>query len=353
MWEKAYIPGSKPDGKPIISVLAKRSYFISRGKVELASEQAPLVQNDEFENPDQMIYSEVIAETDYIPYKPFTDFVVLGKVYTPEQKQAYYLDSSVRIGPLQKVVRVFGNRTVEAKTLRGLVISDPQPFTEMELGYKNAYGGVARSKDNTLYSYYPNPIGKGFTLKGGFEDPTQIQLPNLEDPESPLTSDNLVLSKPELWVDAPKPASFGWTKRSFYPRYTYAGVMPEQLEGVANQYKELQGNGSANIQIPRMDYRVYQGASDGLWGALLKGNEQVQLKYFDARYPTYDFSLPNDLPKMTLDIGDGPTLLEPVLHTVVIDMNKKMLYLVWRGCLEYGGIEALAKMNGPIADVKN
>ena len=342
MWQKAYIPGNTPDGTPIFSVLAKKTYSISLGKVTPADEQVPLVESDTFENPDQFMYSEIVAETDYIAYKPTTDVVVTGKAYAPSGKQAYHLDCSVSAGPLKKSVIVYGPRKLEARALRGFTISSPQPFTEMELGYKHAYGGVARTKDGTLHSYFPNPIGKGFVFKGGFDDPEEVVIPHLEDPLSAITADNLILSKPEEWIHAPRPASFGWTRRNFYPRYTYAGVLPEQLQAVMEQYKS-QGS-SEQIEIPRLDYKVFQGASDGLWGEQLRGDEIVKLAYFDKDNPVFEFPLPGERPEMTMDLGEGPEELKPVLQTLTIDMQKKVMTMVWRGHTVYGGIEQLATL---------
>jgi hypothetical protein len=347
-----FIPGYNPQGKTILSVLAKKTYTIAPGKVEVASEQIPFLESDEFEQPDQFMYSEVIAETDFIPYKIYPDVVVLGKAYTPMQQRAYYLDCAVQVGPLRKDIRVCGNRTVEMKAFKTLEFREPEPFTEMELGYKNAYGGIAKARDGTLYSYYPNSIGRGFHIKGGFEDVSELKVPNLEDPDHPVTEESLVVSQFEKWTEAPKPVSFGFTRRNSYPRYTYAGVLPEMLQGVAEQYKQTHGNLSGDIIIPKLDFRVYQGASEGLWGADLYGDESVQIDYMDKYEPYYSFELPGDIPEMKIDIGDGTSLLKPSIHTVAINMEDKVFTMVWRGSVEIDGFESLATIGVPKISVK-
>jgi hypothetical protein len=344
-WITAIIPGGDPDGNPIISLLAKRTYSISPGNVMVADEQQELITEDRYTDPQNPQYSDVEDETDFLVYKPYTDVIIKGKARTPTTKKALHLDCEALIGPLKKVVRVYGNRTIKSKTFRGFALSDPEPFEEMDLGYRNAYGGIAASKNGTLYSYYPNPIGRGFYLKGGFdEDNETLVAPNLEDPASPLTNEQIVLGAIDEWPQAPKPASFGWTRRNFYPRYTYAGVLPEYLDAAKESLKTLQEKnpGTPLPEIPRMDFRVYQGASDGLWGQKLKGDEPVRLVYFDRDYPQFDFRLPADYPTLTIDMGKGPQELERNLHTVVIDMEKKLLTMLWRGSLRYGGIDELA-----------
>ncbi len=342
------LPGGDSDGKPILSVLAKATYSIRQGTIAPADEQLPLCSEDIYVDPGNPLYSEVDDETDLIAYKPTTDVVIKGSAQCPQNKKAYHLDLEAIIGPYKKTVRVFGNRQVKQRAFRGYSIGDPEPFEKIELGYRNAYGGIASSKNGTIYSYYPNPIGKGFYLKGGFdEDSVVFALPNLEDPDSPLTEEQLILSSIEDWKSAPRPASFGWTRRNFFPRYIYAGVLPEYLDAAKESMKQQKANnpGAAPAaDIPRMDFRVYQGASDGLWGEKLKGNEKVKLTYFDREYPNFECALPDEYPTLTIDKGDGPQELERNLQTVMIDMDKKIMTLVWRGSLVYGGIEELATL---------
>lgn len=346
MWRTAFIPGGDPEGNPIISVLAKQTWTLEPGRLTLSEEQEELVESDQLDDPANMQYGEVLAETDYLVWKPTTDVVVLGRAWSPRGKQAWHLDCEVRVGPYHKVVRVFGNRRVIARPLRGYALSDPEPFESIPLGYRYAYGGVACDRDGTVLPYFPNPIGRGFAIKGGFEDESNLSVPNLEDPHTPLTSDTLVLDRFEAWEHAPRPASLGWTRRTFYPRYTYAGVLPEYLEAARKNALEMARKDPrcADMPIPVMDYRVYQGASEGLWSKKLAGNEPFTLTYLDPDTPRFEAALPGKVPVLTLDLGAGPRELEPNLHTVVIDMDRKRVLLVWRGSLRYGGLEELATL---------
>lgn len=317
------------------------------GKVEDAGVQQTFCTEDTYADNDNPQYSEVIAETDLIFYKPATDFIVKGKAHAPRGKKAYHLDVKVSAGQMRKTVRVYGNRIAKVKTFGGVSISAPEPFESMELGYKRAYGGVCKDKNGTIVTYFPNPIGMGFTLKGGISEETEvIAVPNLEDPSSPVTSDNLMQAKFEDWPNCPKPASLGWTRRNFYPRYTYAGVLPEYLEiakknreEAARKYPQM-----ADVSIPKMDYRAYQGASEGLGKRVLNGGETVMLTYLDPIHPEFEFALPEHKPHMTFDIGMGEKELEPVLQTVVVDKEKNVLTMLWRGIMKYEGVESLANI---------
>jgi hypothetical protein len=345
-WYYGFVPGSRPDGQPILSVIAKRTYALDQESCRVADEQIPLHEQDVYENPDDPGYSETLAESDFIFYKPFTDVVVTGSACAPKGKRAYHLDCGVRVGPVSKTVRVYGDRRIESRALRGAAFTDPAPFETRPIGYANAYGGIAANKQGTIYTYPPNPIGKGFAIKGGFEEVESIAVPSQEDPARPFTAEEMICAKFEEWAQAPAPASLGWTRRNFYPRYTFAGVLPEYLEAARESLREAREKNPrfSSVSLTAMDFRIYQGASDGLGSWLLEGAEAVHLRYLDRQFPDFRFALPGDPPVLTLDVGEGPRELDPVLQTVSIDMHSRMLSMVWRGSMEYDGVEAFEHM---------
>ncbi len=345
-WFYAFIPGSRPDGQPIVSVIGKQTYDIAPDACRVSENPVPLVDQDQFADPENPNYSEALAESDFAFFKPFTDVIVTGRACAPRGKRAYHLDCSVRAGPLAKTVRVYGDRRIESRALRGIAFSDPEPFESKPIGYAYAYGGVAVNKQGTFYSYPPNPIGRGFAIKGGVDDVEKIPAPSQEDPAKPFTAEELIVSKFDEWSSAPVPASLGWTRRNFYPRYTYAGVLPEYLDAAQESLRIAREKHPqfSSLSLTKMDFRMYQGASDGLWGTQLLGNEAVRLIYLDPEWPDLRFALPADPPLLTLDTGDGPVELEPFLQTVIINMNNRTLSMVWRGSKEYGGVEELEHM---------
>jgi hypothetical protein len=42
-------------------------------------------------------------------------------------------------------------------------------------------------------------------------------------------------------------------------------------------------------------------------------------------------------PKIGIDLGDGCKFTDAVLHTVCVLREKKRMYQVWRGAIEYAG----------------
>jgi hypothetical protein len=75
----------------------------------------------------------------------------------------------------------------------------------------------------------------------------------------------------------------------------------------------------------------------------LAGNEHVILIHLtpDGRL---EFDLPNDPPRIMLDISLGENELPPVLHTVCIRPEEGQVDLVWRGAHEYPGTDWLPEM---------
>jgi hypothetical protein len=54
--------------------------------------------------------------------------------------------------------------------------------------------------------------------------------------------------------------------------------------------------------------------------------------------------LPNDTPRVGIDIGEGVYEPDVVLHTVMIDLDESCVDLVWRGAVPYQGPEWLPQM---------
>ena len=137
-----------------------------------------------------------------------------------------------RWAPPARIVRVFGDRKVYV-TGSGIAFTAPVPFDRMPLDYGLAYGGKDdKSEEGVPYVYPKNPVGKGFVVKNNLKALQDLILPNLEDPAKLLTPQNLVLQKFERWNEWPDPVGFGCTGKNFHPRYTLAGLPPDQQASV-------------------------------------------------------------------------------------------------------------------------
>ena len=85
-----------------------------------------------------------------------------------------------------------------------------------------------------------------------------------------------------------------------------------------------------------MDFRFFNGASDGLAFPYLAGDERIETANLspDGRFA---FLLPGERPRIAVDIGAGMERLETVIHTVMVRMEEHQVDIVWRGALPYPG----------------
>lgn len=153
-------------------------------------------------------------ESDLSGVKPTTDILVRGDAIVPNGKTVTELDVLLRVGKINKRLRVTGDRIWEKGLLGGVKISAPLPFKRMPLVYERAFGGWDRSatkpEDHRLEAR--NPIGAGFAVRS--ENCENLRLPNIEYPDQLITS----------WKDHPAPAGFNAVDCAWSPRRELAGT---------------------------------------------------------------------------------------------------------------------------------
>ena len=350
-WLSHIAPGFAPDGSPILSVLGKRTYRFENGKGAVVDEeQIPFIEADEFWGEGNPQKDALKLESDLIAYKPMTDIIFIGRAHVPAGKKAPFIDIGLQVGNAKKIARVFGNRKAYV-TGTGLAFSEAEPFSDMLLDYSGAYGGQdAKSDEGITYLYLKNPVGRGYVLKNHPKAIQDLLLPNLEDPQKLLTPENLVQGRYDRWKLGPEPVAFGYINKNSHPRFTLAGLQPEDWmraeadrQRAAHEAPEIGTPGSAKPQTvpPKLNPLFFNGAADGLRVPYLQGNESIKLARLDPEFPQFGFELPGERPTAWLDVGEGREDLAMVLQTLVIHKESDQLTLVWRGCAYYGGVESM------------
>jgi hypothetical protein len=177
-----------------------------------------------------------------------------------------------------------------------------------------------------------------------------LELPNIEDPGDVLTPARLCAAKIEHWPKQPVPAGFGWYAKQWHPRAGWAGILPGDKpteEKMRAAYAQLlqppfRAVYEAN-PLPVVDFRFFNGASQGLNFPYMAGDETLQLTNLtpDGRLA---FQLPGDRPAITLDLGEGAKEQPAVLHTVQIRADDGEFDLVWRAAFRYPGLDWLPDM---------
>jgi hypothetical protein len=348
--QKIVLPGQTPQGEYILSVLIKRTYdIVSGGRCTRAITDKKLVPGDlHYDDP---MNSTVKFETDLIPFKLATDVVLNGSAHAPSRQRVANLTASLSIGQFRKDLLIIGNRICRYKNGADPVFTDPEPFQTMELRYERAYGGVDIYSEPSMPCVYPrNHLGRGYAVKNAQRSIENLLLPNIEDPKNRLTPQRLCIGDFRKWESQPPPQGFGWTTKMWLPRSSFAGIMPadraleQQLrKAYSGLVPPAQRKLYEETQMPTMDFRFFNGASDGLVLPFLSGTEPVKLINL-VPDGNLEFQLPSDRPQVGIDIGKGVEEPQIVLHTVMIRMEERQLDLLWRGAVHYPGPDWLPEM---------
>ncbi|MGL1933389.1 MAG: DUF2169 domain-containing protein [Fibrobacterales bacterium] len=340
------IPGTSPDGTPILSVLGKETFNFEHGLIAQIDKESPIPFHDSDEYyGDNPITDPIKHESDLVAFKPATDVLFKGKAIAPNGKRAKYFDLAVGIGNFIKQIRVFGNRKVN-KTPFGFEFTEPELFDEMPIHSGLAYGGIDdKSDEGVQYTYQKNPAGKGFVVKEKADSLHDLELPNLEDPYNLLTPEKLILKDYNNWKKAPDPVGLGPVAKNSYPRYLHAGLPMEQHIANEAARKEQLANGadpqSLGDPTPLINPLFYNSAQTGMRLPYLKGDETIRMMYMDAEHPKFECKLPGITMKAWLNVGTGLQIMDTVIQTVEIHKETNQLTLVWRASSFYEGVESM------------
>jgi hypothetical protein len=349
--EKAVLPGQTPKGEYVLGVLVKRTYDIVPGKCCVRAEKDRKLLGGDQHYGDPM-NSSVEFEADFIPFKLATDVVLNGKAYAPRGKATPAFTATLSVGPHRKDVRVIGDRVSRYREGGEPAFTDPKPVTVLDLKYENAYGGVDIYTDPRIqYAYPRNYLGKGFAVGKNKRTVDNLALPNLEDPKDLLTPSRLSCGEVKNWERQPMPQGFGWFFKCWQPRALLAGVLPadrafeQQMRAAYAKFlPPAERKTYEESKLPDMNFRFFNGASQGLALPFLAGEEPVRLTNLTPEGET-SFQLPGERPQIGLDIGEGTMESPVVLHTVMIRMEDRQVDLVWRAAFLYGGPDCLAQLN--------
>jgi hypothetical protein len=313
-FEAEALPGLDPDGKALLTVIVKGTFTIVPEGVALVAEaQIPILFGDEPVDPEKG--GSPRFEADTAPFKPRADVLLVGKAHAPGGKPVRWLDAGLRVGMLQKVVRVFGDRTwiSGGGKLSAPVFTDPEPFTEMPLVYEKAFGGIDTESGGFCAE---NPVGCGFYTRKSPRNIDGAPLPNIEDASRPIRS----------WNDPPGPAGFGCLGKGWAPRVRYLGTYGEEWE-------------RERCPLPPRDFRhdFYNASPPGLQvEGYLRGDEMILLLNLE-KSGKVRFRLPGVKPVATVEKTErwsGPSWSEPApmrLDTLCLLPDEGRLFLVWRG----------------------
>src|SRR6185437_12206506 len=172
------------DGERLVLVVKGTFYRVPR---EAVLEAAPRAERRGIRGQDipwgDPEKSSIRYPSDLCVAKPGTDVVVVAAAHAPGGRAVPSFDAGVRVGALEKTVRIFGLRVWGAN---GSTLSAPRPTAGVELRYDHAWGGLDITDPQRPVEEPRNPVGTGVV-----RDPaalTHQPAPMIEDPANPIVS---------------------------------------------------------------------------------------------------------------------------------------------------------------------
>ncbi|MFC1852065.1 DUF2169 domain-containing protein [candidate division CSSED10-310 bacterium] len=290
-----------------LTLIIKSTFdLVPGGQVTVAEEQ-PFPTGDELYEDDDEGNGSNHYESDYAYFKPHADLLLVGSCHSPTGKPILACRVTFQVGSFTKTLGIFGDRFWQKGLLS--TISDPKPFTRMDLRYENSFGGSDFKK---------NPVGKGYQ-KILTDDGTRIHpLPNIEDPRQ-------LISSPQ---SLPEPAGFGPLAPTWALRMAKTGSYGGSwLEKWWPWFPE------------DFDWSFYNGAPPDMQvRGYLRGDEDLYFENLHPVHAQFKSRLPGIRTRCfchrTQSTPDQSPQFQEVqlnLDTLWVDLDTEKLVLVWRG----------------------
>lgn len=308
--QAGYTMGMQPDGRESIVVAVKGTFKIpsNGGSPELADEQVPLIEADEYSGEPGL--SAPICESDYARHKPRCDVILNGSAYAPNGIPTKKVRVSLSVGQMTKSFHVIGKRFWD-KSFGSLSISGPAPFTLMPISYDTAYGGTdhTHEKPSKHKAFMLNPIGVGFHDNQQAEFIHGKPLPNSEEINNPVKSP----------TGNYRPMAYGPIGRGWEPRYKLAGTYDQNW--IDNVFPFLPSD---------FDDAYYQAAPFDQQIDYLRGSETVVLQNLTSD-GFRKFQIPQVQVPIVFFLKKGETKKSNgVADTFIIEPDLGYFTMTWR-----------------------
>jgi len=243
------------------------------------------------------------------------EVLVVGKCFTPEGKPVPAYEVSLQMGPIDKTLYIFGDRFWKRKGRILKTISDPRPFTEMDVSYENAFGGP---------DYKKNPLGKGHAPVKSNAGTAVHPLPNIEDPHDLIDSPK----------KKPDPAGFGPIDLTW----------PQRMEKVGTYDQKWLDNLFPGL-AQDIDYTYFNAAPPDQWlDGFFNGNESFEIRGMHPEKKVIQSRLPETRSRcfmnLKTDKGEQFREIKTNLDTVWLFPHAEKGIIVWRGVAEIGTDDA-------------
>lgn len=250
---------------------------------------------------------------DFARFKARCDVLFDACAHAPDGRPVSRLEAAVRVGALDKRLRVLGARRWQRGAF-GAAPSAPESFVSMPLHFGHAFGGAhtyTKRGETLTEALMDNPAGLGWGGPNTRQRVVGAPLANLEHPDNPIR-------RPD---GDHTPWALGALARHWRPRSRYAGTYDDAWR------REL-----APFLPEDFDERFHQCAPEDQQIEYPQGGEPVVLTHLLPRHPVLTFALPPlDRVKLRVLRTDYSTeVLDAVPDTLFFETEAGRFSVVWR-----------------------
>ncbi|BEP38251.1 DUF2169 domain-containing protein (plasmid) [Variovorax sp. V59] len=309
-----------------MAVLSVRGTFhlVPGAPLVLAPRQDDVELADRYEGDPA--HGLLVRPCDIVPFRPAADLTIVGASWAPQGVAARSWITGVRLGKLEKILRVHGPRVWRPATTqqdkggatgKDWSLSEARPVKAVALDWRKAFGGPipGTGKGETPSDAHRfNPIGCGIVDAQHSPSDVDIPAPCIEDPADPILDWRRRDHVPQGLAPLPPVWRF---------RQQYAGTYDDAW--LAEKHPLLPDD---------FDYRFYQyAAPDLVHRARLNGDEELQLLHMHPDHAHIQVWLPGVQLSATAYRQDGDAArLAPMLDGVHVDLTSDpaAVCLTWR-----------------------
>lgn len=315
----AFIPSMSRDDRELTLLVVQGRFALPPAGAPRREELTPLEERgdigfeDTYRGDPETGSLETEGQSAYTRHG--TDVYLRGHAWAPGERAVSKSNLGLRIGTMQKVASVFGERIwTRGLGSGGLRPGRPVPFTSIPLCYERCLGGNPPnpSKADARLADH-NPTGCG--LYANARNAIGERLPNFEDPKNPIQG----------YGGWPMPHGFGPIARHWQPRRALAGT-----------YDDKWLEERVPLWPHDLDERFFSAASPGLCAVPhLVGGEPVRVVGMSGA-GDYDFWLPLVVLQARFELGQASPKRRLVLDGIDIDTDAGTLTMTWRTHIAVG-----------------
>jgi hypothetical protein len=268
-------------------------------RFEFVPEVAVPVAFEPVKHPMGLIPADVVIR------KRGLDVMALGKAYHPRMEGGRESRVAVRVDAEERQLCVFGERRWYKVPDGSWAVSEPIPFSLMDLTWEQSFGGSSFDEWGNDMPHPLNPDGKGYIASKEAVDGTA--LPNVED------ADHLIHS----WQDQPRPCNIAPAPKaiSFDPTPYVA-----QLEAARKDPFRLPDD-IWNDAVPKFQFAATKPGS--------------QLRLTGMSETPLSFELPAFRLHAEVRLGSRQAGIALILDSVLFLPEQRRCLLTWRGHFTY------------------